>query len=59
MAVCERERQNFRFGTFADEDRAVPVEVRHGTIPSRSTCCHCRSPVYPVNRCSCDTKSSR
>jgi hypothetical protein len=50
MAVRERERQNFRLGTFANEDRAVLVEVRHGTIPSRSTCCHCRPPVCVVNR---------
>jgi hypothetical protein len=35
MAVGKRERQNFRLDTLPDEDRAVFVEVRHGTIPSR------------------------
>ncbi len=35
VAVGERKRQNFGLGTLADEDRAVLIEVRHGTIPSR------------------------
>src|SRR6516165_6417491 len=35
VAVGKRKRQNFRLETLPDEDRAVFVEVRHGTIPSR------------------------
>jgi hypothetical protein len=35
MAVGKRKRQNFRLDALPDEDRAVFVEVRHGTIPSR------------------------
>src|SRR6266446_10348396 len=35
MAVGKRKRQNFGLETLPDEDRAVFVEVRHGTIPSR------------------------
>src|SRR5215467_14849802 len=33
MAVGKRKRKNFGLETLPDEDRAVFVEVRHGTIP--------------------------
>src|SRR5215831_5327817 len=36
MAVGKRKRKNFGLETLPDEDRAVFVEVRHGTIPFRS-----------------------
>src|SRR5262249_43108706 len=35
MAVGKPKRQNFGLETLPDEDRAVFVEVRHGTVPSR------------------------
>jgi hypothetical protein len=35
MAIGKGKRQNFGLETLADEDRAVPIEVRHDSIPSR------------------------
>jgi hypothetical protein len=35
VAVGQRKRQDFGLGAFADENRAVLIEVRHSTIPCR------------------------
>jgi hypothetical protein len=58
MAVGKRKRQNFRLDTLPDEDRAVFVEVRHGTIPSRQLVAIVALPRTRFNRHGCDGISS-
>jgi hypothetical protein len=55
MAIGKGKRQNFGLETLADEDRAVPIEVCHDSIPSRLVIAIVALPVARSTAANCDT----